>query len=92
MSARNLRVQTIGTQDEPFDRVGEAIVAIAVGHEVSGPLYCRTGVAHGNAEAASLEHSDVIAAIANDGDLRQLEPPTASQSPTTRRLCWRAGG
>src|SRR5450631_2304428 len=34
----------------------------------------RIGVAHGNAETASLEHRDVIAAVANDGDLRQWNP------------------
>src|SRR5450830_24851 len=74
MSARNLRVRTIAAEDESFNRVGKTIVAIAVGHEVGGPLYRRTGVAHGNAETASLEHRDVIAAVANDCDLRQRNP------------------
>src|SRR5665811_917406 len=74
MSARNLRVRTIAAEDESFNRVGKTIVAIAVGHEVCGSLYRRTGVAHGNAETASLEHRDVIAAVANDCDLRQGNP------------------
>src|SRR5664279_4521841 len=71
MNARNLYIRTIAAQDEPFDRIGEAIVVIALSHEVRGPLNRRTGVAHGNAETASLEHRDVIAAVANDRDLRK---------------------
>src|SRR5665213_2222518 len=74
MSARNFRVRTNAAEDESFDRVGKTIVVIAVSHEVGGPLYRRTGVAHGNAETASLEHRDVIAAVANDCDLRQRNP------------------
>src|ERR1700690_4277559 len=81
MSARDLCVRTIAAQDESFDRVGKTIVAIAVSHEVCGSLYRRTGVAHGNAETASLEHRDVIAAVANDGDLRQWN----SQQPRNLR-------
>src|SRR5450830_80309 len=74
MNARNLYIRTIAAQDEPFDCIGEAIDVIAVSHEVRGPLNRRTGVAHGNAETASLEHRDVVAAVANDGDLRQWNP------------------
>jgi hypothetical protein len=31
---RNLRIRTIVAEDESFDRVGEAITAVAVGHGV----------------------------------------------------------
>ena len=34
-------------------------------------LHLRTGIAHGNAETAPLEHRDIVAAIADNGDLRQ---------------------
>ena len=65
------RVRTTAAENEPLDRVGEAFFAIAVRHEIRGLLHLRTGIAHGNAETAPLEHRDIVAAIADDGDLRQ---------------------
>ena len=70
-SDHNLRVRTIAAEDEPVDRVGEAIIAITVGHEIRGLPHFRIGIAHGNAKTTTLEHRDVIATVANDGDLRQ---------------------
>ena len=64
-------VRTAAAEDEPLDRVGEAFFAIAVGHEIRGAPHLRTGIAHGNAETAPLEHRDIVAAVADDGDLRQ---------------------
>jgi hypothetical protein len=64
-------VRTVATEDEPLDRVGEAILAIAVRHEIRFSLHLRTGIAHGDAETAPLEHRDIIAAVADDGDFRQ---------------------
>ena len=65
------RVRTIAAEDEPLDRVGEAILAIAVRHEIRCLLHLRTGIAHGDAQTAPLEHRDIVAAVADDGDLRQ---------------------
>ena len=63
--------RTTAAEDEPLDRVGEAFFAIAVRHEIRGLLHLRTGIAHGNAETTPLEHRDIVAAVADDGDLRQ---------------------
>ena len=51
--------------------LSEAIFAIAVRHEIRCPLHLRTGIAHGDAETAPLEHRDIVAAVANGGDFRQ---------------------
>ncbi len=58
-------------ENESLDRIGEAILVIAAGHEIRGPPYLRTGIAHCNGKTTPLEHRDIIAAIADDGDLRQ---------------------
>ena len=67
----SLRVRTLAAEDEPLDRVGEAFFAIAVRHEIRSLLHLRTGIAHGDAETAPLEHRDIVAAVADDGDFRQ---------------------
>src|ERR1700691_1520923 len=65
------RMRTAATEDEPLDRVGEAVVAIAVRHEIRFSLHLRTGITHGDAETSSLEHRDIVAAVTNGGDFCQ---------------------
>ena len=62
---RNLRIRTNAPEDEPLDRVSEAIVTIAAGHKIRSPPHLRIAVAHSDAEPAALEHRDVIVAIAD---------------------------
>jgi hypothetical protein len=73
----------LSPSQEPVDRVGEAVLAIAVRHEIRSPLHLRTGIAHRNAKTTPLEHRNIIAAIADDGDLRQRN----SQQPREFRQC-----
>jgi hypothetical protein len=64
-------VRTVVAEDESLDRIGEAILLIAVGHEIRGPPHLRTGIAHRDGKTTPLEHGDIVAAIADDGDFRQ---------------------
>ena len=61
----------IAGEDEASYRVGEAFFAIAVRDEIRGLPHLRIGIAHGDAQTAALEHRDIVAAIADNGDLRQ---------------------
>src|ERR1700688_1613199 len=69
----HLRVRTVAAENEPLDRVGEAIVAIAVGHKIRSLPHLLTRVAHGNAKTSPLEHRTIIATVTNDGNLRQRD-------------------
>ncbi len=55
-----LRIRAIAAEDEPLDRVGESVFAVAVGHEIRRRAHRRTGIAHGDAEPAALEHRDIV--------------------------------
>ena len=67
----NLPMRTTATQDEPLDGASETIFAIAVSYEIRCPLHLRAGIAHGDAEPTSLEHRDIVAAVADGGNFRQ---------------------
>jgi hypothetical protein len=70
-------IRTVMAEDEPLDRIGEAILAIAVRHEICSPLHIHTGIAHCNAKTTPPEHRNIIAAaLCHPGqrlDLHQLK-------------------
>ena len=82
----NLCVRTIAAEDEPLDRVSEIIFAIAVRHEIRSPPHLRTGIAHCNAKTTLLEYRDIIAAIADDGDLRKRNSQSVASSDNATPL------
>ena len=60
----------MAAKHKPRDGFGKAILIVAVGHEIRRALHIGISIAHRNAQPASFEHRDVVAAIADDGDLR----------------------
>ena len=52
-------------EDEPLDRVSEAIFPVAARHDIHPP-HLRAGIAHGNAKTTPLEHCDIIVTAVDD--------------------------
>src|SRR4029077_15088124 len=57
-----------GAEHETFHRLGKAFVIVRSGDEPCLLLNFRTGVAHGDADAALSKHQDVIRHIADSGN------------------------
>src|ERR1700722_5572138 len=64
------RLAALGSgQDEPFHRVGEALVLIRGSNTTGGSLDLMARVTHGDAESRAGEHEHVVGLVADRGDL-----------------------
>lgn len=89
--AYSVIVGTVAAEDEPCNRLGEAVLSIAVRYEIGRTPHIFAAIAHRDTEAAPLEHGEVVAAVAEDGDLRFRNSEQPRNFPRTRGPWWRSG-